>query len=147
MFFYQRGSPSPPKKQEILFRSGFKRNEKSCPGNKNLMIMHYALHVMHKTIQLNIISLNIMHYASQNIHKRHYAFCIMYYTLHISNDALLISRTQPSQTRRWSWRKSNCYGWRQNKQLVKNRGILKHSWALVETNIHYTLCITYYAKH
>jgi hypothetical protein len=45
--------------------------------------------------------------------------------------------TQPSQTRRWSRRKPNCYGCRskKQKQIVKNRGILKPSWAFVETNI------------
>ena len=44
-------------------------------------------------------------------------------------------RSLTSQPRRWSRRKPNCYGWRQqNKiQLTNNRGILKPSWALVET--------------
>ena len=43
--------------------------------------------------------------------------------------------TELSQTRRWSRLKPNCYGWRgQQKQLGKNRGIIKHSWAFVETN-------------
>ena len=42
----------------------------------------------------------------------------------------------PSQTKQWSQRKPNGYGWR-NKQndrkFIKNRGILKPSWAFVET--------------
>ena len=41
---------------------------------------------------------------------------------------------QPSQTRPWSWRKPNCYCWRQHKKIGKNRGILKPNWAFVESN-------------
>jgi hypothetical protein len=48
-------------------------------------------------------------------------------------------RPQPSQTRRWSRQKPNCYGCRQDKkQPCENRGILKPSWAFVETNIKAT---------
>jgi hypothetical protein len=44
---------------------------------------------------------------------------------------------KPSQTRRWSHRKPNCYDCRQKnrKQPCENRAILKPSWAFVETNM------------
>jgi hypothetical protein len=41
---------------------------------------------------------------------------------------------KPSQTRQWSCRKPNCYGSRQKTRLGQYRGILKPSWAFVETN-------------
>ena len=43
---------------------------------------------------------------------------------------------QPSQTRRWSRLKPNCYGWRQKtKNLVEIEAYLKPSWVLTSTKI------------
>jgi hypothetical protein len=61
-------------------------------------------------------------------------------TILIKKSTLFVNYLKkPSQTRRWSRRKPNCYGCRQDKTKQKktceNRGILKPSWAFVETNI------------